>query len=82
MNEMYKNDLTGKIQLKVAVEFKAIGTLDLEFDSLEEVNEKIQNKDYIADLPLPSDWSYLEDSFYIDYEGLSETIDAFEIKGG
>lgn len=72
MKQHIKNEATptGKITVSVPVTFQAYGRIELEFDSVADMNQKLTNKAFVDDLALPSDWDYVDESFEIDFEGL------------
>lgn len=70
----------GKYEVDVPVAYAVYGTVPLVFDTLEDMTIKLNNREFISDMPLPDDPSYTEDSYCVDYEVLQEMIEKFQEK--
>lgn len=58
----------------VWVEYKVYGKVEVSAKSEEDLWLKLNNKDFIQDMPLPDMPDYLEDSYVIDYEATKGCI--------
>lgn len=63
---------------RVPVEWVSLGYLDIEANSREDLRKKLNDKDFLDNLPLPTDWDYADDSFKVSDYGL-EDEDLFEL---
>lgn len=75
---VYKNE-EGKIQASVPVTYEMYGRVNLVFDSLEEMEQSLKERDYIDEMPLPRDDFYVDGSYTINEEQFEcEIIEAKE----
>lgn len=57
-----------KVVAKIPVTFSYYGEVELNFDSISDMKEKLQDKEFIAMMELPEDPMYVEDSYEVDFE--------------
>ena len=60
----------GKIEVKVPVVYSMYDYVELEFDSVEDMKKKLNDKAFVDEMPLGEDGQYLTDSYEIDFEML------------
>lgn len=55
---------------KVPVVYQSWGLVEVEAESLDDLKQKLNDPDFIHEMPLPQEPEYVEDSFQIDHESL------------
>ena len=58
------------MEYKVPVTFTGWGTVCVEAKNKEALLEKLKDKDFLHELPLPDNWEYIDDSYEVDFDGL------------
>lgn len=65
---------------RVPVEWVSLGYIEVNAFDLEDLKKILNNKDFLDEEPLPTDWDYLEGSFKVsDYALEDEDEDVFEL---
>lgn len=62
----------GKLKVKVPVTYEMYGTVTCEFASVTDMLEKLENPEYIDHMPLPKESIYVDASYEINMEHLTE----------
>lgn len=53
---------------RVPVEWVSLGYIEVDAFDLEDLKKRLNDKDFLDEEPLPTDWDYLDDSFKVsDY---------------
>lgn len=60
---------------KVGAVYQNFGYLKIEADSKEDLLQKLHDKRFVDELPLPDNENYVDDSFEIDFEGIDDLND-------
>ena len=55
-------------EFKVSVSYQVYGTVTVEAENLEDLKGKLQDSDFVADMPLPDEPNYVDDSYEVDIE--------------
>lgn len=63
---------------RVPVEWVSLGYIEVDAFDLEDLKKILNNRDFLNEEPLPTDWNYLEDSFKVSDYAL-EDGDMFEL---
>lgn len=58
----------GKLVVKIPVTYRSFGEVELTFDSIKEMKKKLTDKNFIAEMELPENPVYIEDSYEVDIE--------------
>lgn len=64
----------GKIIVKVPVTYEMYNYVELEFDSVEDMKKKLNDKSFVDAMPLGDDGQYVEDSYRIEFDTLDESV--------
>ena len=62
----------GKLKVKIPVSYEMYGTVTCEFDSVADMLEKLDNTEYIDHMPMPKNPIYVDASYEINMEVLTE----------
>lgn len=57
----------GKIEVKVPVTYAMMDYVQMEFDSVEDMMEKLEDQEFVDQMPLGEDGQYLSGSYEIDF---------------
>lgn len=63
---------------RIPVEWVSLGYLEIDAFDLNDLKKKLCDKDFLDNLPLPTDWDYADDSFKVSDYAL-EDDDMFEL---
>lgn len=59
---------------KVPVVFTSWGLVEVEAENKEDLLRKLNDYDYVCEMPLPDEPEYVEESFEIDFDALDHYI--------
>lgn len=76
LNKIYKDE-NGKLVVKVPVSYVVLGDVELTFDSVTDMRNKLSDPEFIADMPLGDNTFYVEDSYEIDHCELNMIFESF-----
>lgn len=62
----------------VPVVYQVWGEVEIEATSVEEARKKLADKNFVAEMRLPEESHYLDDSYMIDEEGELKNVDTGE----
>lgn len=71
--KLYRTE-EGKIVVDVPVTYEMYDHVTLEFDSVEDMNQKLHDKNFVDLMDLGEDGQYVEDSYRIDFDLLDESV--------
>lgn len=71
--KLYRTE-EGKIRVKVPVTYSMYDYVSMEFESVEEMKEKLNDKDFVDEMPLGDDGQYMAGSYEIDFDMLDESV--------
>lgn len=74
---IYKNKETGKLEVEVPVTYEVCGVVSMEFDSIEDMNEKLSNSDVFEQMPLADEPEYIDGSYQINFDALECYVETF-----
>ena len=63
---------------RVPVEWVSLGYIEVDAFDLEDLKKILNNKSFLDEVPLPTDWDYADDSFKVSDYAL-EDEDMFEL---
>lgn len=64
----------GKIEVKVPITYSMYDYVHMEFDSVEDMKAKLNDSEFVNNMPLGEDGQYLDDSYEVNLE-MIETLD-------
>lgn len=76
-NKIYKDE-NGKLVVKVPVTYSVLSDVELTFDSVTDMRNKLSDPEFIADMPLGDNTFYLDDSYEIDHCELNMIVESFD----
>lgn len=53
---------------KVPTVFNAWGVVEVKAENKEDLERKLNDKEFMDELPLPTEWEYVYDTYEVDYE--------------
>lgn len=56
---------------KVPVVYQSWGIVEVEAESLDDLKQKLNDPDFIHEMPLPYEPDYVEDSYEIDHDSIA-----------
>lgn len=80
MSYIYKNKETGKIEVKVPVCYQVNNLVSMEFDSIEDMHNKLNDAKVIDEMPLGDEPYYIDGSFEVDMDSLNQFEEEFNSK--
>lgn len=78
MIDMIEQKENGKILVRVPVSYIKAGDVEMEFESVEDMRLKLNDPEFLDQMPLPDEAEYVDASFEVDTESLDAGIELFQ----
>lgn len=75
--KIYRNKETGKLEVEVPVSYEVCGVVSMEFDSIEDMNEKLTNSKVVDLMSLADEPEYIDGSYQINFDVLECDVETF-----
>lgn len=74
MLDMYATD-NGKIVVKVPIEYSVFDTVEMEFESIEDMRQKLNDSNFVEEMPLGEDPTYIDGSYMINFDYMEDELE-------
>lgn len=77
-----EKDEEGRFVVQVPFSYEMYGTVELKFDSLEEMYKKLSSPSFVDELSVPDNGCYVGNTLEVDIDALEVDVDAYQEENG